>query len=70
MVLEPTFQKYVFDVFEFWFPRDVFPPNGALGKVGAAAGGGGAPFFGPQATKNVKNNGFGGLGWPPFLASL
>ena len=59
MVLEPSF----FDRFsEFGFSRDVFPKKGALGKVGAAAGGGGAPLFGAPGPKNIKNKGLGGLG--------
>ena len=48
MVLEPSFFGTFLD---FGFSRDVFPQKAALGKVGAAAGGGGAPLLGPQAPK-------------------
>ena len=49
MVLEPSFFDHFFD---FGFSRDVFPQKGALGKVGAAAGGGGAPLLGAPGHKN------------------
>ena len=62
MVLEPSF----FDIFfDFGFFRDVFPEKGALGKVGAAAGGGGAPLLGVPGPKNMKNKGLGGFGGVP-----
>ena len=51
---------YIF--FDFGFPRDVFPPKWALGKVGAAAGGGGAPLLGAPGPKNIENKGFGIFG--------
>jgi len=59
MVLEPS----VFDhFFDFGFSQDVFPQKEALGKVGAAAGGGGAPLLGAPGPKNLQNKGFGGWG--------
>ena len=48
--------------FGVWIFPGCFPKKGALGKVGAAAGGGGAPLFGAPGPKNIKNKGLGGLG--------
>ena len=54
MVLEPSFVDHFFD-----FPEMFFSQKGALGKVGAAARGGGAPLLKAPGPKKLKNKGFG-----------
>ena len=48
MVLEPSFFDYFLTLH---FPG-MFSPKGALGKIGAAAGGAGVPLLGAPGPKN------------------